>query len=201
MLLFIVSFPVALIMILVTSIRVLVLALLQLDGLLLLLGSLLILNHFSAIGIFYLTAILPARAVFAFGLGRLVLQFAAGREAARHRPRLSLLTGVVLLVSLASLPELRFLGNALALFMGLGAIASAVTKWLHAFRDKAFQRQANPVSRQNTFDTQCRPIHGSDEVTAYASHVPAALQPRYAGPAGLDDLPADFDPVSFFSDD
>ena len=107
-------------MFVITAIFILALALLQLDGLLLAIGSLLTVIDLSVIGVFYFCAIFLARAVFAIGIGGLVWQVAAGREAARQMPRVSLLTGVTLLAFLASLPEVGFLFNALALFNGLG---------------------------------------------------------------------------------
>jgi len=201
MLLFIVSFPITLIMLLVTSLLILLLALLQLDGLLLVLGSLLILIDFCAIGIFYFTAIFVARAAFAFGLGRLVLQATAGREAVRQKPRVSLVIGVVLLAFLASLPEVGFIFNALALFMGLGAIAGTLTDWLHSSRGNALLRQRNPVPSPYAAKTQRHPDHSKDENTANAGLRSTALLPDHVESAGLDDLPAGFDPDFLFSDD
>lgn len=197
MLLFILSFPIALIMLLITATIVLLLALLQLDGVLLVIGSLLTLIDLSVIGIFYFTAILVARAIFAIGIGQLVLRIAAGGEAASQMPRLSLLAGVILLAILASLPEVGFLFNALALFMGLGAIAGAGADWLHAFRGNAYGRQQATVSNRSAPVSQSL---SDRKVVETASRPSTALLPPSSQPVGFDDLPEGFDPDNFFSD-
>lgn len=198
MLLFILSFPIALILILITAIIVLLLALLQLDGVLLVIGSLLTLIDLSVIGIFYFTAILVARAIFAIGIGQLLVRIAAGGEAARQMPRISLLAGVMLLASLASLPEVGFLFNALALFMGLGAIAGAIADWLHSFRGNAYSRQQATVSNQSAPVSQSLSDRKVEET---ASRHSAALLPPSSQPVGFEDLPEGFDPDNFFSED
>lgn len=201
MLLFILSFPIALIMILITSLVILALALLQLDGVLLVIGPLLTLIDLSVIGVFYFTAILLARAVFAIGIGRLAVRFAAGREAARQMPRLSLLTGVILLAFLASLPEVGFLFNALALFMGLGAFAAAVADWLYAFRGNTSESQQGATLDPSALVPMPRSDDGVVESAPKASRPYASLAPPSAEAAGLEDLPAGFDPDNFFSND
>ncbi|MCY3978591.1 MAG: polymer-forming cytoskeletal protein [Chloroflexi bacterium] len=201
MLLFILSFPIALIMILITSIILLLLALLQLDGVLLVIGSLLTLIDLSVIGIFYFTAILVARAIFAIGIGQLVMRIAAGREAARQMPRMSLLAGVILLAILASLPEVGFLFNALALFMGLGAIAGAVADWLHALRGNAYERQQTAMSGQGAIVSESLSDRHVGDAASVDSRRSAALLPPYSQPVGFENLPEGFDPDNFFSDD
>ena len=201
MLLFIVSFPITLIMILVSAILILALALLQLDGVLLVIGSLLILADFSIIGIFYFVAILVARAVFSFGIGRLVLQIASERGAARQRPRLCLLIGAVLLAFLTSLPEVGFLFNALALFLGLGAIASTVTDWLHAIRGNGLSPQADSALVRDASNALPRPAAGDSGNQPGIRRQRNALLPQRSEAVGLDDLPDGFDPERFFSTD
>ncbi len=201
MLLFILSFPIALIMLLITATIVLLLALLQLDGVLLVIGSLLTLIDLSVIGVFYFTAILLARAIFAIGIGQLVLRIAARREEARQMPRVSLLAGVILLAILASLPEVGFLFNALALFMGLGAIAGAVADWLHAFRGNARERQQSASLNQSAIVSQLLSDRPVENKATTASRRSAPLLPPLSQPVGFEDLPEGFDPDNFFSDD
>ena len=200
MLLFILSFPIALIMILISATIVLLLALLQLDGVLLVIGSLLTLIDLSVIGVFYFTAILLARAIFAIGVGQLVLRIAAGREAPRQMPRVSLLAGVILLAVLASLPEVGFLFNALALFMGLGAIAGAVADWLHAFRANTDERQQTATLDQSAIVSRSPSDRQVEEMAPAARGPSAALLPPSSQAVGFEDLPEGFDPDSFFSD-
>ena len=200
MLLFILSFPIALIIILISAIIVLLLALLQLDGVLLVIGSLLTLIDLSVIGVFYFTAILVARAIFAIGIGQLVLRIALGREMARQMPRMSLLAGVILLAILASLPEVGFLFNALALFMGLGAIAGAVADWIHAFRGNANERLQTTTLDHSAIVSQSLSDRHVEEKVSAASRRSATLLPPFSQPVGFDDLPEGFDPDNFFSD-
>lgn len=200
MLLFILSFPIALIMMLITAIIVLLLALLQLDGVLLVIGSLLTVIDLSVIGIFYFTAILVARAIFAIGIGQLVLRVAAGRDETRQMLPMSLLAGVILLAVLASLPEVGFLFNALALFMGLGAIASTFTDWLHAFRGNALERQQSTNMDRSAIVSQSLSDWQVEEKAAAAGRHSAALLPPFSQPLGFEDLPEGFDPDNFFTD-
>lgn len=115
-------------------------------------------------------------------------------------PRMSLLAGVILLGILASLPEVGFLFNALALFMGLGAIAGAVAEWLHAFREKVHERQQTTTMDQSAMFSQALSDRQADERATAASRPSAALLPPFSQPLGLDDLPEGFDPDNFFSD-
>ena len=198
MLLFILSFPATLILGLITTVVLLVLMLLQSDGVLLVVGSLFTLFDIGIIGAFYFTAIFIARAVFALGLGRLILQYFVGLEESRRKPRLSLLIGVILLSLLTSLPVVGFVFNAGALFMGLGAISTVSLRWLHRFRNSQLPGTAAPPSAQSP------PYGGSQPFPVAASPAgasPALPTPRSAGDQVLNDLPPGFDPDFFFSDD
>ena len=84
MLLFIISFPIILILLIATTIVILLPVVLNLDGVALAAGAFLTLFDVGVIGIFYFTAIFIARAVFALELGRLALQIASGRDSARR---------------------------------------------------------------------------------------------------------------------
>ena len=200
MLLFIVSFPIVLILLVVTALVLILLSLLHLDGVLIVVGSLLALVDLVVIGVFYFTAIFVARAVFALGLGRLVLQFAFGKESAARMARIGLITGVVLLALLASLPEIGFLFNAAALFMGLGAIATATAEWLHAFREGQ-NRSSLPPDPMPNVDPNHPNSSEVDKNSPFVSPTPSQLLPQTSEPVGLDDLPAGFDPDFFFSED
>ncbi len=189
MLLFIISFPMVLILLIITTIAVLLPLALHLDGVALVAGAFLALVDIGVIGVFYFTAIFVARAVVGLGVGRLVLQVALGAEQSRRRPRLSVLIGVALLSLFASLPVVGFLFNAGALFMGLGAISGASLEWLRKFR------LGKPNSAQST----------ANAPTSYQSSTALAAVDRPALPPiargfGLDDLPEGFVPDQFFED-
>ena len=136
MLLFIVSFPITLILLLLTTIVMLLLALLQLDGVLLVLGSLLALVDIFSVGLFYFTAIFLARAVVAFGLGRLILRLGFGNDIAKRTQVASLIVGVLVIACLSALPVVGFVFNAGALFLGLGAITRVAANGLHSLRNQ-----------------------------------------------------------------
>ena len=188
MLLFIISFPVVLILLIVTTVAIVLPLALQLDGVALVAGALLALVDIGVVGIFYFTAIFIARAVVGLGVGRLILQVALGARQARRRPRLSVIVGVALLALLSALPVVGFIINAGALFMGLGAIAGATLKRLAKLRagQSAFTGAAAAAA------------HAAPTAPAAAELV--ALPPIAQG-IGLEDLPEGFDPEQFFADD
>ena len=187
MLLFIISFPLALILLIITTIAIVLPLALHLPGVALVAGALLTLFDVGVIGVFYFSAIFIARAVVGLGLGRFVLHVAWGAETARRRPRLSLLIGVALLAFFASLPVVGFLFNAGALFMGLGAIAGAALESLGKIRYRQL-RGAEPA-RYAARPAQTPP-----------PAAPIALPPIARG-NGLDNLPDGFDPERFFEED
>ena len=193
MLLFIISFPITLILLLATIVIVLLLLVLNLDGVAVPVGAFLALVDIGMIGTFYFCAIFVARAIFALGLGRVVLQ-AAGQTNARRMPRLSVIIGVALLALLTSLPVLGFLFNAGALFMGLGAIASTTMGWLRALGSGRLNRMSPAASDQNPGQGQ---RHAFDAEPAPLAHI----TPLLPAELGLDDLPIGFDPDFFFNDD
>ena len=193
MLLFIISFPVVLILLIATTVAILLPLALHLDGVALVAGAFLTLVDIGVIGVFYFTAIFIARAVMGLGVGRLVLQVAVGPDQARRQPRLSVLIGVTLLSLFAALPVVGFVINAGALFMGLGAIAGATMEWLQKLR-LGTQRNAEPLDfRRSAAEAQ--------HMAAATPLVEALALPPVARGIGLDNLPEGFDPDAFFSDD
>lgn len=194
MLLFIISFPITLILLMVTLVIILLLLALNLDGVALPVGALLTLVDVCLVGSFYFCAIFVARAVFALGLGRMVLHGFSGAAAARRKPRLSIVIGVALLALLTSLPVVGFVFNASALFLGLGAIASTVAGWAHAARRGHVGARPRAVAQVAS---------GLDQPQAASAARPARKAQSLLLPAnpGLEDLPAGFDPDFFFSDD
>ena len=114
----------------------LLLALLQLDGVLLVLGSLLALVDIISVGLFYFTAIFLARAVVAFGLGRLVLRLGFDDDIAKRTQVAALIVGVLVIACLSALPVVGFVFNAGALFLGLGAITRVAANRLHSLRNQ-----------------------------------------------------------------
>ena len=194
MLLFILSFPIALMLLLLTTIIILILALLQLEGVLIVAASLLALIDVGVIGVFYFTAIFVARAVIAMGAGRLILRLLFGQESPNHMKVLSLATGVIALAILTSLPVVGFVLNAGALFLGLGAIATVTANWLHSFRAGNYASTRSPAVNRGDADDAMQDTRDSEPPTN-APMLPASRE------LGLADLPQGFDPDFFFSDD
>lgn len=133
---FIVSFGFWLIPIGVSIGLIVVLLVLRLGDLALL--SSIIIGTISAgsAGFFYFVAIFVSRALFCIALGSLLTR--PLRRAGRPRTAwLGLLLGVVILAFAASLPVVGWVINALAAFMGLGAILIIVLERLLAARGQA----------------------------------------------------------------
>gem|GEM_PF-811170 len=201
MLMFIVSFPIALILLLITMIISLVLLLLQLDGVLIVVASFLVLVDVGIIGGFYFTAIFVARAVFALGLGRFIVRTTIGHNGSHRMNLISLIIGVVVISMLAALPAVGFLFNASALFMGLGAITNVVLEWLQSIRDNTYQNVRSPRV-ENRAPLPPRFVPKADDTQL--SELPAPSQyllPPPSNSLGLKDLPEGFDPDFFFTDD
>lgn len=194
MLLFIISFPITLLLLLATLVITVLLLALNLEGVALPVGTLLGLVDVGLIGSFYFCAIFVARAVFALGLGRLVLQVTTSRTNARRRPRISVIIGVALLALLTAVPGIGFLFNAAALFLGLGAMASATMGWLRAPSRGRFGGRSPTAAG-------AWPAQDASQTTFVTPSAQPPHQPLLPANHGLDNLPVGFDPDFFFSDD
>ena len=200
MLMFIVSFPIVLILLLLTAIIVLVLALLHLDGILIVALAFLSLVDSTVIGVFYFMAIFVARAIFALGLGRFLVRLTLGHNGSQRIDALSLVVGVIILAFVATLPAIGFLFNAAALFMGLGAITSIFLEWLQFLRDTTYTNVRSP-----RFERPALPPRfiTNDDMAQMPSPY-KTLGNRLPPPPdeiGMKDLPDGFDPDLFFTDD
>lgn len=201
MLMFIVSFPIALILLLLTTIITLILALLQLDGVLIVIGSFLAILDVTLIGAFYFLAIFFARAIFCLGFGRFLLRTLFGSYNTQRMDLMSMVVGVILMSFLVSLPAVGFLFNAAALFMGLGAMTSVFLDWLQSVRDNSYSNVRSP--RPDRVPLPPRYITGDDDLAPLPqlpSNEPHFLPPP-SSEIGLRDLPEGFDPDFFFTDD
>jgi hypothetical protein len=136
MLTFILSFPILFIVVIVSLLLVFALSLLQLSGLTLVSGVILGMFDIGGASLFYFLAIFVARVIVALAIGRLALRW-MGRapEAERLASWLSLLIGVITLAVLASLPVIGLVINAVAAFLGLGAILTLLQIQFGAARD------------------------------------------------------------------
>lgn len=200
MLMFIVSFPIALILLLLTAIAILVLALLHLDGVLIVVFAFLGLLDSTLIGTFYFLAIFIARTIFALGLGRFVVRVLFGHDGTQRTDAISLVAGVIFLAFLAALPAIGFFFNAAALFMGLGAITSIFLEWLQFLRDTTYTNTRSPQFERSSLPARYVPTADLPLIPATPDSDAYRLLPS-SDPIGMQDLPEGFDPDLFFPED
>ncbi len=131
---FIISFPIFLIVVLLSVALMLVLSLFQLNDLALIGGLIVNVLNVGGAGLFFFTAIFISRVIVAIALGRLIVRLLLGDRPERYMTYVSLLIGVVLVALGASLPYVGWVFNALAAFLGLGAILLLVQRELDAAR-------------------------------------------------------------------
>lgn len=142
---FILSFPIFLVIILLSIIFVVLLSLLQLPELTFISGVTAAVLDFSSMGLFFFTAFIISRIIVALALGRFLMRRLAGDDTSGRARLLSLLLGVVLLSVFASLPVVGWLISALAVFFGLGAILTLLQEELERMRSRS-QTKAVPVT-------------------------------------------------------
>lgn len=138
---FILSFPIVLLAFMLSLLILILLAILRLDSVALVGGGVLGVMNFGGASVFYLAAIFGARVVACLALGRAVTRRFTLTNSTRSW-YVSLVAGVVILALFASLPAVGWLFNALALFMGLGAILHVVQNWLRNVREASVNRYA-----------------------------------------------------------
>jgi hypothetical protein len=202
MLAFILSFPIVLMMAVLSLAVLVVLQLLGLSSVAVVLGSLLALINFSSAGIFYFVAIFGARALVAFAIGRFVLRlFRTGRPNTRS-VLLSMLVGALLLALLISLPLIGWVFNAAALFLGLGSILTTILKRLQTIRETV----PTAGSTWQTLSAAVVPLPAVMSVSPVADALlpthaepdaPKPPPPLALMPPGMTNLPEGFDPQFF----
>lgn len=131
---FIISFPIFLIVILFSIALILLLSVLQLGDLALIGGVIVNILNLGGAGLFYFTAIFVSRVIVCIALGRFMVRLLLGDRPERYMTYVSLLLGVVLLALASSLPYVGWLINALAAFLGLGAILTLIQRQLEIAR-------------------------------------------------------------------
>jgi hypothetical protein len=135
LLMFIISFPIFLIVILFSVALVLLLSVLQLGDFAVLGGVIINILNLGGAGLFYFTAIFISRVIVCIALGRFLVRLLLGDRPERYMTYVSLLLGVILLALVSSLPYVGWLINALAAFFGLGAILTLIQRQLDIARE------------------------------------------------------------------
>ena len=134
---FIVSFVVVLAAIAISIGIVLFLALLNLPDLAIASGIFTGLITLGGAGAFFFVAIYISRVIVCLAAGRFILRLLLGERVEGRLNYLALLIGVLILALVASIPVVGDVFNALALFLGLGAILTLVQRELDHARQQA----------------------------------------------------------------
>lgn len=133
---FIISFPIFFIVIpLFGALFTLLLIVLQLSDLALIAAGIMALLLGGGAGLFYYAAIFASRVIVAVALGRVLARLLFGSRPGKRMVYVCLLLGVVLLALTASLPYVGFFVNAVAAFLGLGAILNTIQRAIRLARE------------------------------------------------------------------
>lgn len=195
MLSFILSFPIVLIMALLSIFIIFILSLLPIDTVVIFGGVVLGLANIGVASIFYFTAIYVARVVVALAVGRVLLRIINIRDNGMRGLFFSLLIGTFLvsLMTTIPIPAISWGVNAFMAFLGLGAILTLLRAKISAFI--ASTPEPTLVSPQ-TMAYATSNDAPSPSFLPYLNEDP----PDYAGPIieqdnspGMDNLPEGFD--------
>lgn len=184
---FILSFPVIM-MVFVLSLLVLgILSLLRLDGVFI--PTLVVLGFVNVGGtaLFYFIAIFVARVIVCIVLGRWMLRMTIGDGDSPRLLYMGMVVGVLVLSLLASLPVIGWVVNAVALFLGLGTLLSVFLNQLQTFRQQA---QTAPPARYPRYVPERPPLPDHPEE---ARRIPPPIIDSSPSPPGADNLPEGFD--------
>lgn len=204
MLSFILSFPIVLIIFLISLLTVLLLNILPLDELVLVGAVVLGLANIGGAGLFYFTAIFIARVIVGLALGRFLLRLTRRDDGSFRSLLLSLVIGLFLLTLGGALPILGFIVYALSLFLGLGAILSVIRTRMQQLRGS--EAPGEPGRYTTEMLAVSPPVFASmpgDSETYTPSFMDDwTLEPpsRPSRGPGMTNLPPGFD-FSWFNDD
>jgi len=210
---FIISFPIVLIVLLLSIALLLIAQLFGLSNLGVALALVLGVVDIGTVGIFYFVAIYVGRALVGLALGRLLFYLIlSGDRTLRFHDYLSLLVGVLLISLLIALPGIGWIVNAGALFLGLGAILLLLLDQFRRIRDSEVTLAPGWVTpspmgnvpraaRLNRDSLPALPEDIDQPGMPLAPPPPPELDSPGTQPApGMRNLPEGFD-FSFFEDD
>lgn len=132
---FILSFPIVLILMVLSVVIFLVFSRLPLGSLPIFVGGGLGLANIGGASVFYFTAIFVSRLIVALAIGRFLMRLFFRYHYHWRHLFISMVLGVLILSLLAAIPVIGWGINALALFLGLGAILSVFRRQLQRFVD------------------------------------------------------------------
>jgi len=187
---FIMSFPIILIIFLISAVIVLSLGFLRLNQIALVGAVVLGLANIGGAGLFYFTAIYISRIIVGLAVGRLVLRLLR-RDSTNMRTLFIALAIGLSLVSLAGTVPVVGIGfSALTLFLGLGAILSVLREQILRFGDTQPAASSVVTSPLPYIVNQPTALpYFPEDATRFA---PPIIDPT-SQPLGTDNLPSGFD--------
>lgn len=196
---FLLSFPIVMIVLLLSLAILGFFYLIGLQAVVMAVGVVLGLVNIAGISVFYFVAIFGARALVGLAFGRLVLRVFGRNDIDDNRwmPVLALVIGVGLLSIVTALPFIGTLVNAITLFLGLGAILNVLINSFRRLRDTA-PSPAPIWYAPSPAVTRERPIGELPIIQPKIIPPPAEERTRPPLP-GTQNLPDGFD-WSFFED-
>ncbi len=179
---FIISFPIVLIVLLISILLIAILSLLRLEGVIVAGSILLMVVDIGGTSLFYFVAIFIGRVIVCLVIGRLIVRVVINdQQLIRKIPYINLGIGVLVLSLIGSLPVVGLIFNALALFLGLGAVLSVTVEQINVWR------QVSPPTNGTTTAAAA-----ATSSPAYHQPAPPPLsQPLPPGP-GMENLPEGF---------
>lgn len=190
---FLLSFPIFLIVLFISAALILLISLARLSDLTAATAVLLGVVNFSGAGLFYFVAIFIARVIVALALGRLLARWLWKESTSLRAWMVSLGLGLLVLAVLASLPLVGWIVNALAAFLGLGAIITYLQHQIDRMRDSTISMPPH-VSVGVPIPTGAPPLPDDplyDRPVLPAPPIPD-LQPDIPNGPGTDNLPEGF---------
>lgn len=206
---FLLSFPIVLIFIVLSLSLLGILFVLGFRGVVLAIAVVLGLVNVGGVSIFYFVAIFVTRALVGLAIGRFILRVVFKRnDVDERRPLqyLALAIGVLLISVAISLPIIGIIVNALALFLGLGAIMIVVTAQFERFGNNTnsatptWYSPSSAVIREHRIQPDMEQANLSAQQSATLSsttssnilNVPSTESGEHQAP-GTENLPEGFD--------
>ncbi len=144
MLSFIISFPIVLIVALLSFLIVFIVGFLPQDEIALLSGGVLGVVNIGSAGLFYFVALYLSRVVVGLAIGRTILKIIGRDDKTLRSLFIALASGLLVLTLFSAIPVFGWIFTAMVLFLGLGAILSVVRSHLKRFRETPVTASAPP---------------------------------------------------------
>lgn len=187
---FIMSFPLVLIFALLSVLLMVLISLLPLEDFVIFGGLVLGLANIGLASVFYFMAIYIARVIFALAIGRFILRSILRRDDGTLRALFfSLGLGLLALAIVASIPVVGWAFNALALFLGLGAILAVLRAQIKRFVAASSSSGPPPPPARYTTQTLPRLPYFPEDARQFA---PPIIDDPPQTP-GTENLPQGFD--------